>query len=209
MPKENEFYLLDTRTYLGSTCTFWAIDGHGYVSDLTKAHVFNLKEAQKWANKKNHFTPLSKAQVDALATKRIDCQQLESDKDHSLSEGIVINSPPREFDGNDIYFLAEDGKVTANYNEARVFTPDEALKKLTQTTGKIMSKAFLDSICRPTFQKQNINKRKMMGSAGIKYRSPKKRIRSGKQRTNCPKCGKIMWVRYDGDNPCCEPANYY
>jgi len=60
--------------------------------------------------------------------------------------------------------------------------------------GKILSRSFLLSIARRTFQKNNIDKRKMMGAAGIKYRSPrKKRELSGKSRGNCPVCGRISW----------------
>ena len=60
MKDENEFYLRDTRSNIGSTCSFWAKNGNGYTSDLRKAEVFGKERAQKYADEQRHFIPLSK-----------------------------------------------------------------------------------------------------------------------------------------------------
>jgi hypothetical protein len=186
MKRENEFYLLDTRSYLGSTCMFWAIDGQGYTSNLDKAHVFNHEDAQKWADRRTHFTPLSKKSVDALATLRIDCQLIKPC--HDFGSGVIIHRCQSAYDGNDICLDAgEEYNTTFNFEKAEAYTLESAAIRLNSVFGKILSRSFLLSIARRTFQKNNIDKRRMMGAAGIKYRSPrKKRETTGKSRGKLP-----------------------
>ena len=190
--KENKFYLRDTRSNVGSTCMFWAKGGAGYVSDLDKAEIFDEEAAQKYADQQRHFIPLSKAWVDAAATVRVDMQLLELNVD--FSEGIIIHRYVGQYDGNDIFFDDGDGGYAADYSKAKVYVSVEALAQLSNQSGAVLSKAFLDSICRRTVQAKNINHRKMITAAGIRYRAPrKKRETTGKTRGNCPGCGKITW----------------
>jgi len=199
---ENEFYLRDTRSDIGSTCMFWGQDGCGYTSNLNKAHVFNAVEAQKYADEKRHFIPLSKSKVDAVTTIRVDMQLLSLNVD--FSKGIIVHRRIRDYDGNDIFFDDGNGCYTADYSKAKVYESQDALLQLNQA-GAALSKAFLDSICRPTLQAENINHRKMITSAGIKYRAPRKRKESsGKHRHNCPACGKIVWDYNPYDAPYCN-----
>ena len=199
----DEFYLRDTRSDVGSTCMFWAKDGRGYASDLRKAEVFSHEEAQKYADRQDHFVPLSKAAVDAVATIRVDMQLLKLNCD--FSKGIVIHRRFTSYDGNDIFFDDGEGGCTADYNEAKVYAEADDLAALPNQYGAVLSKAFLDTICRPTIQQKNINHRKMITAAGIKYRSPrKKRTGTGKTRGNCPECGKITWDYNPHENAYCD-----
>lgn len=76
-------------------------------------------------------------------------------------------------------------------------------------SGCVLSKKFIDTICRRTLQKGNVNHRKMMTSAGIKYQQPRKqRLTTGKSRGNCPTCGRITWGSPYENEYCdifCEP----
>ncbi|MEH6578588.1 MAG: hypothetical protein V7731_16120 [Amphritea sp.] len=201
--QENEFYLRDTRSNVGSTCMLWAKGGAGYVSDLDKAEIFDKEAAQKYADQQRHFIPLSKAKVDAVATVRVDMQLLELNVD--FSEGIIIHRFVGQYDGNDIYFDDGNGGDTANYNDAKVYESVEALTQLQNQSGAALSKAFLDTICRRTVQTKSINHRKMIAAAGIKYRAPRKRREtSGKTRHNCPGCGKITWDHNPYENAYCS-----
>lgn len=202
MKPENEFYLRDTRSDVGSTCMFWAIDGCGYTSNLAKAHVFSRQEAQEYADRREHFIPLSKSKVDLVSTIRVDMQYLETNTD--LSKGIVIHKRVGSYDGNDIYFASADGGRTLNYNEAEVFTEDNFIEALIGTGGAVLSKAFIDTICRRTVQSENINHRKMITASGIKYRAPRQRMTTGKTRGNCPECGKITWDYNPYENAYCS-----
>lgn len=209
MKKENEFYLRDMRSDIGSTCSFWNKGGAGYGSDLRNAKVFTFEEAQRYADEGRHFIPLSKSKVDAASTQRVDMQYLKLNCD--FSQGVVINRHTSSYDGNDIYFCDGDGGYTANYNLAKIYTPDQ-VQDLEDQCGAILSKAFLDTICRPTIQAENVNKRKMITSSGIKYTSPRKRRETmGKTRMNCPCCGKISWQYnpYDFDGCSDRSCNEY
>lgn len=197
---ENEFYLRDTRSDVGSTCMFWAKGGCGYSSDLARAEVFSREEAQKYADRQCHFIPLSKLKVDAVSTVRVDMQNLELNVD--FSEGVIIHRNCNNYDGNDIYFEDGNGGVTANYEEAKAYSLDDDFSKL---PGFALSKSFLDTICRRTLQAENVNHRKMITASGIKYRAPRKpRCTTGKTRGNCPICGKITWDYNPYENAFCS-----
>lgn len=203
MKQENEFYLRDTRSDVGSTCMFWAKDGCGYVSDLDKAEVFSREDAQKYADRQNHFIPLSKAKVDALATVRVDMQYLKLNTD--FSEGLIIQRYCGQYDGNDIFFDDGEGGYTPDYSKAKVYDSPDALCQLQNQSGAALSKAFLDTICRRTLQARNVNHRKMITAAGVKYRAPRKqRETTGKTRGNCPTCGKITWDYNPYENAYCS-----
>ena len=203
MKKENEFYLRDTRSDVGNTCMFWRKDGNGYGSSLTDAEIFTYEQAQRYADEKRHFIPLSKSQVDQVVTIRVDMQCLELNCD--FSEGMIVHRYPGQYDGNDIFFDNGTGGYTANYNEAKIYDSMGAITALQNQSGAVLSKSFLDAICRPTLQADNVNHRKMMTSAGIKYRAPRyKRPTMGKTRGNCPECGKITWDFNPYENAHCS-----
>lgn len=201
--RENEFYLRDTRSNTGSSCMFWAEGGRGYTTNLDKAEVFNFEDAQRHADRRGHFIPLSKMQVDELTTVRVDMQRLALNAD--FSKGVINHVRVGRYDGNDIFFDGESG-VTANYNEAKVYTEEEFKngRKHGIESGAALSKAFLDTICRRTIQAGNIDHKKMVTAAGIKYRPPRKeRKTSGKTCHNCPSCGRIAWSYNPYDAPLC------
>ena len=207
MSKENEFYLRDTRSDVGSTCMFWKKNGNGYGSSLVGAEVFTHEEAQKYADRKDHFIPLSKIQVDKVATIRVDMQLLELNCD--FSEGMIVHRYPGQYDGNDIFFDNGTEGYTANYSEAKVYDSMGAIIALQNQSGAVLSKKFLDAICRPTLQAENVNHRIMMTSAGIKRRAPRKgRPTMGKFRGNCPVCGKITWDYNPYENDYCKDHEY-
>lgn len=208
MKNETQFYLRDTRSNTGSSCTFWAKEARGYTTNLDRAEIFTKEQAQKYADEQRHFIPLSKTRVDEVATVRVDMQYLKLNVD--FSKGVVIQRYCGQYDGNDIYFHGKDGTPTCNYSDAYVFTNLEELSILKNQDGAVHSKAFLDTICRRTVQVGNINHRKMITAAGIKYRSPRKKSAGmGKTRGNCPKCGKITWD-YDCDiNAYCSDHQPY
>ena len=204
---KREFYLRDTRSNVVSTCIFWAKDGCGYVSDVDKAEVFNFDEAQRYADEKHHFIPLSKMVVDSLATIRVDMQYLTLNTD--FSKGIIIHRCVGNYDGNDIFFDNGYGGFTANYNEAKVYGINGSLD-LANKSGVALSEAFLDTICRRTLQATNVNHRKMITNAGIKYRAPRTpRKTTGKTRGNCPECGKITWNYNPHENAYCAKHEPY
>lgn len=204
------FYLRDTRTNVGNSCMFWAQDGKGYTSNLDKAHVYTLEEAQRYFNSRHTDVPLSKALVDELSTVRVDHQYLEESQGGLCADGgeYVIHVKRGDYDGNDVYWKAEKGS-TVNLPDALVLTKEEAEQAL-----RFLDDAFIYpflyavSISRRTFQAANINERRMITAAGIrKLKRPRARPTTGRTRGNCPQCGKVTW----GFNPyeaytCAEAA---
>ena len=41
----SSFYLQDSRGYVGNAVLWWAKNGHGYTTDLNKAHIYTKEEA--------------------------------------------------------------------------------------------------------------------------------------------------------------------
>ena len=189
------FYLRDTRSNVGSTCMFWAKDGNGYTSNLDKAHVYTLEEAQRDFNSRHTDVPLSKELVDAVATVRVDHQYLD-DCMTGLATGCdqyVIHCNIGDFDGNDVYWKAQRGQ-TVNLSDALVLSAEEVRHALWNDAVAFYRLEYVQSISRRTLQVKNINERRMVTAAGI--RKPKrKRVRptTGRTRGNCPECGKVTW----------------
>lgn len=200
------FYLRDSRTNVGTSCLFWAKDGCGYTSDLDKAHVYTLEEAQRKFNSRHTDVPLCKELVDELATVRVDCQYLPLNG-AKVGCDLYVISFKDNWDGNDVYWLSQFGFSDINYKDATIFSYQAALdiqslKPSIKT--EIYAKAEIDAIARRTFQAANINERKMITAAGI--RKPKrKRTRqtTGKTRGNCPHCGCITWGLNPYENYSC------
>ncbi|MCU7998084.1 hypothetical protein [Shewanella sp. SM95] len=195
------FYLRDSRSNVGSTCLFWAQDGCGYTSNLNKAHVYTLEEAQRKFNSRHTDVPLCRELVDELAIVRVDHQYLGDSGEKSDCNEYVIRVG-NSTDGNDVYWLTLDFK-SVNYKSSAVFSYESALLRSWELVEQgfestIYAKPDIDAIARRTFQAANINERRMITAAGI--RKPKRqrtRQTTGKTRGNCPHCGCITW----GFNP--------
>jgi hypothetical protein len=172
------FYLRDSRSDVGNSCMFWAKDGAGYTTNLDKAHVYTLEEAQRHFNSRHTDVPLAKELVDELARVRVDHQCLKDDSSHKSAVAECVIRMGTRTDGNDVFWVTMLGH-SANYHKASLFT-------------------YQDAIARRTFQASNINERKMITAAGMrKPKRPRTRRTTGKTRGNCPDCGKVTW----GFNP--------
>lgn len=197
----SQFYLRDSRANVGDTCIFWAKDGCGYTSDLDKAEIYSLEDAQSHFNSRHSDIPLSKELVDGEARKRVDMQYLGDEGEKQGCDEYVIRVGTR-YNGNDVYWLNYD-LTSANYAGARVFCYQRALEIVAELAAKdikaaIYPKPDIDAIARRTLQVGNIHERRMITAAGI--RKPKRkrsRYTTGKTRGNCPHCGKVTW----GMNP--------
>ncbi len=187
------FYLTSRHGDTGSNVMFHNKGGCGYGTDLDNLELYSLEDAQRELDNDIKSLPLLKSEVDKLSIKAVDHQHLNDDKNilPDPNDEYVIQIE-HNWNGNDIAFATPDF-MTFDYNEAHVMNLETA-KLVVQVSGKIWSKVYLDSITRRTFQRENVNTRKMITGAGIKYKKPrKKRESSGKTRWNCPTCGKLSW----------------
>lgn len=192
---EKVFYLTSRHGDCGTNVMFHNKGGAGYGSDLDNLRLYSIEDAQKELGYDINSLPLLKGEVDKLSIQAVDCQYLNSDKDDLTKvTGECVIQIDRNWNGNDIAFVGLLG-MTYNYTKARKFLLKEAIT-LTKSDPiyKVWSVAYLNTICRRTFQRENISTRKMITGAGIRYKKPRKqRPKTGKTRWNCPTCGKISW----------------
>ena len=47
---EDKYYLQDSRGHVGNDMLFWAKDGKGYTTDLSRAHVYTKGDAVRQHN---------------------------------------------------------------------------------------------------------------------------------------------------------------
>jgi len=195
---KNAFY--KTNGFVGSSVMFWAIDGRGYTSNIDLAEIYTREQAQRdvdndWLRDKDEF-PLCAESVNALSQWRVDCQ-------------YVKQTYPEYQDPNDEYVLVKKGLWDGNdlafgtgidwdfdYSKAKIFSAFdvEAYIERDHPTLTIVPRHHADEIARRTFQKQNINRRKMITSAGIiGLRKKRKSLATGKNRFNCAVCGRMVW----------------
>ena len=185
------FYLTSRHGDCGDVVMLHGINGNGYVTDLSKAHKFTLDEAQKELGHDIKSLPLLATEVDKVAIKSVDCQYIKDNRKDDNDKYVV--QVDRAWNGNDIAFIKKYGE-TFNYNDAEVFTYDSAMRHFSGTRHTIRSKAYMDELCRPVIHRHQINTRKMITGAGIKYKKPrKKKEGTGKTRMNCPCCGRMAW----------------
>lgn len=184
---------------VGSTVLFWA-DGGGYVSDLDKAEIFTKESAQSdidngWLRGNDEF-PLSVKHVNELAEWRIDHQYVKKTYPEFIDpndEYVVYKT--NFFDGNDLSFGVSVG-WDFDYSKANIYSHEDADCYVENKNPNMVfiPKYHADEIARRTFQVKNINRRKMISGAGlIGLRKKRERKTTGKTRTNCIVCGKIVW----------------
>ncbi|WP_158144916.1 hypothetical protein [Vibrio metschnikovii] len=211
MATSNRFY--KTNGSVGSTVLFWAIDGHGYTTNIDQAEIYTREQAQRDVDNhslrdKDEF-PLCAESVNALAQWRVDCQCIEKTYPEFTDPNDEYVSVKRNFwDGNDLAF-GTGMDWDFDYSKAKSFSSadiDPYIESGNQNM-YFVPRFHADEIARRTFQKQNINRRKMITAAGIVgLRKKRKRQSAGKTRFNCISCGKIIWEFAHPDTPinCCS-----
>lgn len=195
---KNRFYMICTRDTVGTNAAFHCRDGIGYSSDIGRAEVYDLQQAQKtWEFAREIDLPVSADHVDALSVYHVDCQLIPRTDDVGDGKAPYVAFVKNRWDGNDVYWITKTTSKT-DFSQALKFDQvDESL------TGVIwIPFSLADAAKRKTFAIDLLDKRIMIQGAGLK--TPKKiarinrRRRSGKVRWNCPCCGRINW-QY---NPC-------
>ncbi len=87
----DEFYLQDSRDYVGNDMLFWAKNGQGYTTDLRNAHVYTREQAQAKHDSRETDIPWPKAYIDAKVRSACDMQYV--DRIEALAEsGITLRA---------------------------------------------------------------------------------------------------------------------
>ncbi len=88
------FYLQDSRNYVGNDVLWWAKDGNGYTTDLSKAHVYTQDEAQRKHESRKTDIPWPKEYIDAKTRPAVDMQYIN--RNEALAgTGIVLVKPQK------------------------------------------------------------------------------------------------------------------
>lgn len=215
--KRDRFYKTSCHGGVGSNVSFHAINGKGYVTNIDNSHIYTLAEAQEEVNKgwiRNEPEQelfLSTDHVDELSVWKVDCQLVKlSAKDARDPNDEYVIYKKGTFDGNDLGFSTELG-FSYDYSKAKIYNLED-VQHLGHVQGIhgwiVVPKFHTDEIARRTFQCKNINRRKMISCAGIiGIRKPRKKSNSGKERWNCPKCGKISWQYHPYEFEGCNDIN--
>jgi hypothetical protein len=90
----DEFYLQDSRSYVGNDMLFWAKGGNGYTTDISKAEVYTKTRAVAQHQSRISDIPWPKAYIDAKTRPAVDMQYV-SKKEALDGTGIEIIKPTK------------------------------------------------------------------------------------------------------------------
>jgi len=71
-----EYYLQDTRQYVGNCILFWSKGNAGYTCNLDNAAVFTKEEAYRRHKNRKSDIPRLKSKMDKIALRHVDMQLL-------------------------------------------------------------------------------------------------------------------------------------
>lgn len=163
---EKRFYMTCTRERVGSNEGFWCKDGAGYTTNLDKAHVYTLDEAQKaWDKGREIDIPISIDEVYKLSRFKVDHQYIPSKTTITESNDYVCYIY-NEYDGNDVLFIT-GGLPSTDFSYAKSFTKDD-IKDISWARHIFIPRELADKVKRRTFDFKLIDYMKMTFSTGLK-----------------------------------------
>ena len=199
----NRFYLACFRDNVGSSVGWHCIDGRGYSTNIDKAHVYSLEEAQEELNQAREIDlPISADHVDALAVWKVDHQYIPNETQviDGICQYVAFERGGREgrYDGNDVYWL---NKLTfstfTDFSKASVFTRREIDIFLQhQTDYVVIPFADAEKVKRRTFDKDLFNPLVMIQDAGLTIPKHLKKLRRS-----------VKKLRSESDNPANSEAS--
>jgi rubrerythrin len=89
-----QFYLQDSRTYVGNDIVFWATNGNGYTTDVSKAEVYSKDDAVMQHRIRETDIPWPKEYIDARTRPAVDMQYCKK-ADALKGTGIELIEPRR------------------------------------------------------------------------------------------------------------------
>jgi len=92
------FYLQDSRSYVGNDALWWAKEGKGYTTDLSKADLYSREDAVRQHNCRETDIPWPQEYIEARTSPAVDMQCIK--RDEALSgTGIVLHKPRKQKKG--------------------------------------------------------------------------------------------------------------
>jgi hypothetical protein len=83
-----KYYMRDTRSIVGNSCTWWALGSRGYTCEVRCAEIFDEERALQQQKSRGTDQPWPVEIIDRLVTHHIDIQDLPhmADRHHMLIE---------------------------------------------------------------------------------------------------------------------------
>jgi hypothetical protein len=73
---DDQFYLQDSRGFVGNDMLFWAKEGKGYTTDISKAELYSKATAQRMHNSRPTDIPWPKDYIDNKTRPAVDMQHV-------------------------------------------------------------------------------------------------------------------------------------
>lgn len=190
----DRFYMACLRDTTGTNMSFHCANGQGYSTNVDSAHVYTLHSAQSaWEHGRDIDLPVSADCIDAMTVWHVDHQHIPGKT--TLVDGChaYVAFVKGEWDGNDVYWLADGSLPTTDFSKAATYTTARE-----DSEGLVwLPFSVADAAKRRTFNINLLNRRKMTQGAGLRVpahlKRKNKRQNTGKTRWNCPFCGRISW----------------
>ena len=88
------FYIQDSRSYVGNDILWWCPAGRGYTTDLSKAGLYTLEEAQAQHNCRHTDIPWPKEYIEVRTRPAVDVQYVNRSEALEGS-GVTIVEPKK------------------------------------------------------------------------------------------------------------------
>ncbi|MDC3735453.1 hypothetical protein KDL27_06625 [Pseudomonas syringae pv. syringae] len=184
----SQFYLQDSRSYVGDGLTFWALGG-GYTTNLDKAELFTAEHATRH---RDTDIPWPKAYIDERAHLGVDHQYVrKTDAAAQPTEGCqCVLQVQQQWNGNDIFFARWPCGGTDRLERAHRL-PLEAAAAIGDDELNIWPLDYIVARARRLVHRQDVNLIQALRGNGI---TPPKPRRIRKQVFNCQGCGRFIPV---------------
>ena len=88
------YYLQDKRSYVGNDILWWAKEGKGYTTDLSKAEIFTKEDAIRHNQWRETNIPWPKDYIDGKIRPAVDMQYVDI-QIALANTGIILNQPKK------------------------------------------------------------------------------------------------------------------
>lgn len=189
---KQEFYIRDSRSDVGTSAMFWSSPG-GYTSDLNKAQAFTRDDAISQHMCRETDIPVLISIAREYSYLAVDMQYLPDTGISDLNYLVIKN----KYDGNNVLFT-ERGCNSFGLDSFRPVTAEKAKNSMELNKGIDCYPADkIEAIARPVVNSVYLQTRTVLRRAKIKMNprllAKNQSTATGKERGNCPECGKIVW----------------
>lgn len=193
----SEFVLQDSRGNTGDRLMFWAKDGAGYTTNLENAQRYTKEQACSQNESRESDLPWPLAYLVERMELAVDCQYLEPeavDAGMQTAERGYLYAD-KAWNGNDLYWLTNDGDVTSDFGRAHAFPVGIAASMAARKHHNVnLAPADLvESLARKVVPSGKVkHKEALRGTGIILAKPPRYRARSRSSIQNCGGCGRFV-----------------